>query len=177
MKVVGLDLSLTATGIARCDGWTETIKTRTEDGDRRLTVIRDHIRSIAHTPLAELAVIEDLPKHAHGAGITGMVQGTARVALADLGVPYVLIIPSVLKQYATGKGNATKPDMRMALYQRATLDLRDDNQVDAWWLRAMALDHYGQPVVQVPQSHRAALTKVQWPNNLPSALRATEGPA
>jgi len=163
MKVVGLDLSLTATGIARWDGMTETIKTRTDDGDHRLTVIRNHIRDLANNPPADLAVIEDLPKHAHGAGITGMVQGAARVALADLGVPYVLVIPSVLKQYATGKGNATKPDMRMRLYQRATLDLRDDNQVDAWWLRAMALDHYGEPVVQVPQSHRAALAKVTWP--------------
>lgn len=165
MKVLGLDLSLTATGIARCDGWTETIKTRTEDGDHRLAVIRDHIRGIAHAPLATLAVIEDVPPiRAHALSTIGMVHGVVRTLLADLGVPYVLVPPSNLKQFATGKGKATKPDMRMALYQRATLDLRDDNQVDAWWLRAMALDHYGAPVVQVPQSHRAALTKVQWPN-------------
>lgn len=164
MKVLGIDLSLTATGVAHWDGMTETIKTRTEDGDRRLVVIRDHLRGVAYVPRPVLVVIEDLPKHAKAAGITGMVQGVARVALADLGVPYVLVVPSIVKQYATGKGNATKPDMRMALFQRAGIDLRDDNQCDAWWLRAMALDHYGQPAVELPKTHRAALAKVQWPN-------------
>jgi len=68
-----------------------------------------------------------------------------------------------LKRYATGKGNATKADMRMALFQRAGLDVRDDNAVDAWWLRAMALDHYGHPLVAMPQTHRQALEKVAWP--------------
>lgn len=165
MWILGLDLSLTATGVARWDGTTETIKTRPDDGDRRLTVIRNHVREVAGTPLATLAVIEDVPPvRAHALSTIGMVHGVVRTVLADLGVPYVLVPPSNLKQFATGKGNATKPDMRMALYQRATLDIRDDNQVDAWWLRAMALDRYGEPVVQVPQSHRAALTKVAWPD-------------
>lgn len=164
MKVLALDLSLTATGIALWDGTPCTVNTRTADGDQRLVTIRDRVRGYADTPRATLAVIEDLPTHAHGAGITGMVHGAVRVALADLGVPYVLVPPASLKKYACGKGNATKPDMRMSLFRRADLDLRDDNQVDAAWLRFMALDHYGQPVMGLPQNHRDALAKVQWPN-------------
>jgi Holliday junction resolvasome RuvABC endonuclease subunit len=165
MNIAGLDLSITATGIARHDGSTYTVRPTTT-GDRRLIAIRDAVGLTVgmSSGLCDLAVIEDLPTHAHSAGITGMVHGAVRSALLQWAVPYVLITPASVKKYACGKGNATKADMRMALYQRAGLDLRDDNQVDAWWLRAAAHDHYGEPVVQVPQSHRAALTKVNWPN-------------
>lgn len=163
MNVLGLDLSITATGVAYPDGRTHTVSTR-RTGDHRLLVIRGMVLDAVGHGHVDLAVIEDLPTHAHGAGVTGMVHGVVRAELLSHDVPYVLVTPATLKKYACGKGNATKPDMRMALFQRATLDLRDDNQVDAWWLRAAGLDQLGEPVVQVPQSHRAALAKVAWPN-------------
>lgn len=167
-RVLGLDLSITATGIAAWDGRPlSTIRTVPEDGDQRLRRIMVTVRADAWDHLAhesiELAVIEDLPTHAHGAGITGMVHGAVRVALMERGVPYALVPPATLKKYATGRGNATKADMRMALYQRAGVDVRDDNQVDAWWLRAAGLDHLGHPVVDLPKAHRAALDAVAWP--------------
>lgn len=31
------------------------------------------------------------------------------------------------------------------------------------WLRAMALDHYGHPVVPMPAANREALRKIDWP--------------
>lgn len=167
LHVVGLDLSITATGIARSDGTLTTVDTKKATGDQRLLVIERHVNEaigVWHEhPKPHLAVIEDLPTHAHSAGITGMVHGVVRVALMRSGVPYVLIPPASLKKYATGKGNATKPDMRMSLYQRADIDLRDDNQVDALWLRYMGLDALGHPAVDLPKSHREALDKVTWP--------------
>jgi Holliday junction resolvasome RuvABC endonuclease subunit len=163
VNVLGLDLSITATGVAYPDGQLHTVSSR-RTGDHRLLVVRGMVLEAIEHGHVDLAVIEDLPTHAHGAGITGMVHGVVRAELLSHDVPYALITPATLKKYATGKGNATKPDMRMACYQRASLDIRDDNQTDAWWLRAAGLDHYGHPVVQVPQSHRAALAKVAWPN-------------
>ncbi len=162
MKVIGLDLSITATGVADPDGKTSTIKPGST-GDRRLVEIRDTV-GVAATG-CDLVVIEDLPPiRAHALSILGMVHGAVRTTLLIWEIPYVLVPPGSVKKYATGKGTATKPDMRMALFQRADLDLRDDNQVDAWWLRAMALDHYGQPVMGLPRNHRDALAKVNWPN-------------
>jgi Holliday junction resolvasome RuvABC endonuclease subunit len=161
LQMVGLDLSMTATGIAGRDGSAFTVKTKAV-GDRRLTVIAAACAEA--TAGCDLAVIEDLPTHAKSAGITGMVHGAVRAALITAGLPYVLITPASVKKFATGKGNAGKPDMAVAAFKRAALEFGDDNQVDAWWLRAMALEQYGQPVVEVPALNRSALAGVKvWP--------------
>ena len=42
----------------------------------------------------------------------------------------------------------------------------DDNQCDAWWLRQMAMDHYGllrMGTRRVSAAQRAWLDKVKWP--------------
>lgn len=159
MHLIGVDPSLTATGVATPQD-TFTIKSKA-DGDRRLMDL--YLQVFDQAVHADFAALEDLPTHAQGAGKTGMAQGAVRVALLNADVDYVVIPPACLKKYATGKGNATKPDMRMALYQRMGLDLRDDNQVDAWWLRAMLCDALGTPVCQLPRTHRDSLAKVTWP--------------
>ncbi len=165
--VVGLDLSLTATGIAYGEdhGHTITSNPSTGIGDDRLRV---HAAAAAmYAKGAALAVIEDLPTHAHAAGITGMVHGAVRLTLLRLGIRYALVPPATLKKYATGKGNASKADMAVASFKRAQLEFRDDNQCDAWWLRAMGLDHLGHPIVTLPADQRAALLRVRWPKRLP----------
>lgn len=164
LRVIGLDLSITATGIALADGQLLTVGGPAAMGDRRLVDIAARIDDAVQEHWPHLVVIEDLPTHAHGAGITGMVHGVARLTLLRRHIPYALVIPSTLKKYATGNGGASKSDMRMALYQRAGLDIRDDNQADAAWLRAAGLDHLGEPPLVMPKVNRAALTKVTWPN-------------
>jgi Holliday junction resolvasome RuvABC endonuclease subunit len=156
-SVVGLDLSITATGIAYADGSTLTVRP-TSAGDRRLVEIHSETR--AAVTAADLVVIEDLPTHARAAGITGMVHGVVRRMLIARGQPYVLITPATLKKYATGKGNADKTAMALALYKRFVLELADDNQVDAWWLRAAGRELLGEPVFPLPAAQVAALDKV-----------------
>lgn len=164
LRVLGLDLSLTATGVCLTDGGTLTIKTRQKDGDRRLVHIADALTSmIADGSTVDLAVIEDLPRHAMAAGITGMVHGVARSVLLRVGIPYVLVVPATLKAFATGKGSGDKTPMAMAAYKRAGREFGDDNQCDAWWLRAAGLDWYGQPEFALPAAQRERLAKVVWP--------------
>jgi Holliday junction resolvasome RuvABC endonuclease subunit len=169
VKVIGIDASITETGLCDVDGRLSIAGGDSKLGDRRLQIIRDAVGELCAIGRPDLAVIEDLPTHAHGAGITGMVQGAVRVALLDHGVPYVRVVAATLKKYATGRGNADKSDMRMALYQRADLDERNDNKVDAWWLRHFGLDQHGQALITLPALQRAALTKVAWPVGLVAA--------
>jgi Holliday junction resolvasome RuvABC endonuclease subunit len=164
VKVLALDLSLTATGVAFHDNDPRTWKTNCT-GAQRLAQYRDMLNDVVTFDTYDIVIIEDLPMGLRNAaaGSLGMLHGVIRVLLHDYDIPVVLVPPASLKKYATGKGNAKKPDMRMALYKRTDLDLADDNQVDAVWLRHMALDHYGEPELDMPASHRAALDKISWP--------------
>jgi Holliday junction resolvasome RuvABC endonuclease subunit len=170
LRILGLDLSITAPGLCLPDGTTRTIKTNPKDGDRRLQHIVDHVGIALHEgpdgigDAVDLAVIEDLPTHAKSAGITGMVHGAVRLRLIDFGTPYVLITPATLKAYATGKGNADKTAMAIAALKRAGREFADDNQCDAAWLRWAGLDWYGQPEFELPKAQRERLAKVTWPD-------------
>jgi Holliday junction resolvasome RuvABC endonuclease subunit len=164
VNVLGLDLSITATGVCWPDGTTDTIKGDSDDGDRRLVAIVDRLYR-AHLGFQfDLAVLEDMaPIRANSIGVVGMVHGAVRLALLRLGIPYVLLPPASLKAYATGSGTADKHAMRMAAFKRAGLEFKDDNQCDAWWARHAGLDWYGHPEIKMPEAQRARLDKAKWP--------------
>jgi len=169
LKILALDLSITAPGLCLPDGSTRTVKTNPKDGDRRLQTIVDQVGiALGEGPPGrdgvDLVVIEDLPTHAKSAGITGMVHGAVRLRLIDFNTPYVLITPATLKAYATGKGNADKTAMAIAALKRADREFADDNQCDAWWLRAAGLDWYDHAEFTMPRAQRDRLTKVAWPD-------------
>ena len=164
-RVVGIDPSLTATGVADSDGVLSTVKTNAKLKDRRLRAIYAEILDVGdwathNLPDTDnppvLAVIEDLPKHAMAAGITGMVQGIVRLALMEHGIPYVTIPPATLKKFASGKGNADKAAMRAKWLEFTGEDNADDNQVDAAFLREIGLVLTGQTSV-VPTDQHAAI--------------------
>lgn len=164
--VVGLDLSITATGICGRYADTWTVGGKADLGDRRLSLIVDSIVNAIgidgwvakHT----LVVVEGLAIHGPGGAMAAaQLMGAVKVALMGTGTSYVEVPPSTLKKFATGKGNAGKPEMAVALYKRAGLELANDNEVDAWWLRAAGMQTLGHPVVHLPDAQVAALDKVQ----------------
>jgi Holliday junction resolvasome RuvABC endonuclease subunit len=165
MNVLGLDLSLTCTGAAGRNG-TGTFKSL-HRGMQRLAQLRDAVLLAASGPgdPVDLVVIEDYAfhkadAHAHALGELG---GVVRLALFEAGVPYVDVKASSVKKYATGKGNAPKEGMLAAAIRRLDYQGQSFDEVDALWLRAMALDHYGEPLVEMPGLNRSALAAVPWP--------------
>jgi crossover junction endodeoxyribonuclease RuvC len=178
LNVVGIDPSLTGTGLAviRPGGLvaTDTITTELRSHSR-LTHIVDEIRQTAVTAgrwgPADLVVIEG---PSYGNQGTGRQSGHHERAglwwlithmLWQSNVPYAVVPPASRCRYATGKGNAAKDQVLAAVIRRFgdVAEVSDNNQADALVLAAMAADHLGQPLVTMPVAHVEALVKVTWP--------------
>ena len=169
-RVLGLDLSITAPGICLPDGTTQTIKTNPKDCDKRLNAIVSAIGLALgacddYGYACDLVVIEEAPPGLKGPAIKAihMVHGAVRLFLNDFGLPYIVINPTTLKRYATGKSGADKTAMAMAAYKRANAEFADDNQCDAAWLRWAGLDLLGHAELPMPADQRAALDAIVLP--------------
>lgn len=170
-QVVGLDLSLTSTGIA-FDGVVDRFVTKAR-GMERLDDISSAILDRVGT--MSTVVIEGYSfgtsrqqSHAHALGELG---GVVRWRLWQAHIPFVDVPPAVLKKYATGKGNARKEEMLAAAIRRLDYDGASNDEADALWLYAMGMDAMGSPIASVPVTHREALAKIEWPLFLPEPVR------
>ncbi|MDS2171588.1 crossover junction endodeoxyribonuclease RuvC [Nesterenkonia sp. CL21] len=150
--VMGLDLSLTSTGVAVVDwedamtmAWTLPLDRKVK-GDYRLVHLSKDLEGLLRQWEPALVVLEDLPTHAKSAGLTGRAQGVAREVLRRLDVPYMSTSPATLKKSATGSGRADKQGMREAAEMqsaRARSILSNSDEVDAYWLAQMGLEYIG----------------------------------
>jgi Holliday junction resolvasome RuvABC endonuclease subunit len=138
MRVVGLDLSLTATGVCLPTG-SFAVATSKTTGMARLDGLRNRI--LEWVTDAELVMIEGYSmgaprsSHSHAAGELG---GLIRWSLWTDRIAYLDVPPALLKKFATGKGNANK-DAMVATAARLGCPADDNNAVDAWWLRELGL--------------------------------------
>lgn len=171
-RLLALDLSLSATGIAwsRDDaGHTllgcTTIMTDQLAGDpaRRRVILRRIAEKCQDLP--DLVVIERLPAYQHGdttirlAKLHGVVEDWLHV----MGIPWVLVSPSTLQVYATGRGRADKRQVLAAMQTRHAVYVADDNAADALAMLALASHAYGHPLAAVPDTHSRAVLSVRWP--------------
>ena len=164
--VVGVDLSLTATGIAKNDS-VYGVETATLSSKLRgISRLRGLACGVSRQcDRGSLVVIEGPAYGSMGPGFHERA-GLHWLVVDQLwvrGILPIIVPPTVVKKYATGKGNANKGAMIDAATRRYphVQTGGDDNQVDALWLAAMGLDYLtGQHVV--PEAHRAALGSVDW---------------
>jgi len=162
MRIIGIDPSLTATGIATLDEC-ETIITRPGDDLNRLRRIVSEVAYRAYG--ADLAVIEGLSfGNRNGKSAErGALHWMIRDRLDRDKVPIAVVPPTSRARYATGKGNAGKDAVMIACVQRLPLLVSNNNEADAAILLAMGMDHAGYPLVPMPATHRAALLNIAWP--------------
>jgi crossover junction endodeoxyribonuclease RuvC len=163
--VIGLDLSLTSTGVAGSAGWADRIRTApTLDLYIRLRVVRqrvmDYVRDADLVVVEGLAISRQTGQHLTRAGLWHLVMERVDAH----GIPWAEVSPTGLKRYATGKGNSPKDEVLAAVVRRfPAVEVRGNDEADALVLAAMGADHLGVPMVDMPEAHRAALTKVAWP--------------
>lgn len=157
--IVGLDLSLTATGVATPSGPC-LVTPGKRRGMERLQYIRERVLSLAGG--AELVVIEGYSYHSRSsrAHKLGELGGVVRLALWEEGIPYLDVPPSSLKRFATGSGNASKGLVLVEAVKRLGYPGADDNEADALWLREIGRHILGQDTVPLPKAHLTALRKL-----------------
>lgn len=172
---VGLDLSLSSTGIALADGTVTMVKTEPLRGMERIERVRSAVAN-ALEPMNGRGKTECLvavegyaPTHIGTAIGAGELGGVIRHMLWRQAIPFAVVTPGSLKLYATGHGNASKTGMVIAARERLGYEGQWHDEADALWLRCVALDLLGAPPAVVPKAHRRALSAIQFPEG--GALR------
>ncbi len=184
IRICGLDLSLAKTGVAHLESqvdneWTLTtrrITTRPHDekDPRSLRDRLDYIRFECSIEAkgSQLVVIEGPSLSSKGssskdlAGLWHLVYDRLCVGYRTLVVP-----PSSLKKWATGKGNAGKPQVAVGLHRSLPQEVFgvdfaavDDNEADAAGLAVMGAQAIGLPVpVDLPKYRQEALSGLRLP--------------
>jgi crossover junction endodeoxyribonuclease RuvC len=189
LRMVGLDLSTAATAIAsthdpRGEPFLSVFTIPGTSGrplhEQIAAILHVTRRSCGQTIPAsmwrpDLVVIEgtfsregahasDYPLHA--------LHACVKQWLWNRSIPYVDVSPSTLKVWATGRGGSAKDKVLkkhvveavIATYgAHVLINPKDDNCADGVALLTLGLAAYGQPLTEVPTSHRRAIKVVKWP--------------
>ena len=163
-RLAGLDISVRATGA--CVGGATTVlrpRASSHHPERRLLECYDAVCAWLHRSSAQAVVAE-------GYVMQGMTHAPAialwwwlRVWCYEEGLPWLVVPPTTLKLYATGRGHARKPAMAAAREVATGYADEDDNANDAWWLWALGCHAHGAPQVPVMEGPAArALRGLEW---------------
>lgn len=153
LEAIGVDLSLTATGIASPGGATSVVKSERKGMDRLYDISEAVIEAAMPTMQYLTHVIIEGYSMGAQRGSQGVAQmlgelgGVVRYRLWELRIPFSDVPPATLKKFATGKGNAGKPDMLDASRGAGYEGSNNDNAVDAWWLRQFGLYAFSRRAV------------------------------
>lgn len=173
--ILGLDLSLTATGIAYWQPAERSAYTlrAPHRGIDRLRWIRDQIRERIDGAAPSLVMLEGISfgsndsMHAEICGLHWMVRDTFEGR-----VPLQLVPPATLKLFATGSGRADKVAMLAAIREQFAVEVADHNQADA-----MALAFAGAGIAGLWQPRNATQVGVIYRIANPPGKAKIEKPA
>lgn len=168
--IIGLDLSLTNTGLAGL-GWTESVPTKAPKEPsvantlKRLRRIRYEV--LTHCEGAETVVIESLVSSKFG--LSQERSALWWMIVSELKCRVVPVNPRTLKSYILGAGkkgdkdDKSKGSIRGELARRMP-DYRpaNDDEADALVLLMIGHDLAGSPLCFMPAENRRALMTVKW---------------
>ena len=102
------------------------------------------------------------PAAKFGANMSGELGAAVKLCIRnayDIPVDYPLVVaPSTLKKYVTGKGNVQKQQVMLQTFKKWGVELTDDNAADAYGLARIAFgfaDHkYEQDVIDMVHAEK-----------------------
>lgn len=181
-RVVGIDSSLTGSGVVRIDERGIAVATIGSKGRKidsladRTTRLRGNVRRVldfaldgldrqARGPLPVFAIEAPIPTpggHQHDRS----GQWWLLVHLLSKEGLVVEIAPTSLKLYATGKGNADKDAVLAAAIRTfPDVDVQGNDVADGLWLAAMVRRQLAAPIERSRTAVSvAALDRVRWPS-------------
>ncbi len=144
---IGIDLSLTGTGVVYLNKDKDErklikssppkIKTPTTELER-LMVIRNKITITKEAKLVAIEGIAFMSRNSTSTSQLSAINYMVREKLYNLGVPFVIVAPTSLKKFVTGKGNAGKDIVMLEAYKRWNVSITDNNICDAYGLAKIA---------------------------------------
>lgn len=180
MRVVGIDPSLTSTGIAKVDVlpnglvlpiWTGRIKSSGKRGDtlaQRMARLDSLVNGIGDAFAApDLVVIEGPAYAKSNPGMhdrSGLWWLVVRY-MFEAKLPVAEVPPTIRAKYATGRGNAGKDEVLSAVVRRyPDADITGNDEADALVLAAMGARYMGYPIEEsLPAAQKLVVEKVAWP--------------
>ena len=183
LRIAGLDLSLTSTGVALIQPGGPVSVHRIQPPPaakaavhERLKFLYTGVRQLVHgaTNITVEGPSFGSPQRQHLMG--GMWWVVMHVLYLDNPDAEVVVVqPTTLKVYATGRGNKLEKDEVAIQVARRypDADIRNHDMADAWVLAAMTADHLGCPLTELPKTHRRALDG--WPYTKHGAPHGEQG--
>ena len=165
MTVVGLDLSLTSTGYATATR-TARLRPKAVKDDAGLPSRIARLRWVRRAILQELVadlptlVVVEGPSHGSTGGHEherGGLWWSVLDVVEDAGIAVMVATPTMIKKYATGKGNADKDLVLTQTVRRFPWFEGGNDESDALWACAMGHAHLGEPLVELPPANQDAL--------------------
>ena len=150
--IIGLDLSLTSTGIGVYSFLEDTVSTETVKTTNKCSYmeryksILDRLQGIDHFLLpSSIYFIEGYSFGSFGksSSMSNIIElsGIIKYDLTWKGREYIDVPPTILKKFITGKGNAKKEDIKLALYKKYQKEFKNSDEADAYALTMFGLKY------------------------------------
>lgn len=140
---IGIDLS-TKTGIVQIGEYgnvqlAKEITSNKKDPERMIEIVESITEIIE--PNSKIA-IEGFSYGSRGRGMSFQfgLGYALRIELCKRNIPFLIVTPSQVKKYATGKGNTSKDNMILPIYRNWGFEHNSDNVRDAYVLARIMYD-------------------------------------
>jgi Holliday junction resolvasome RuvABC endonuclease subunit len=153
VKVLGIDPSLTATGVA--------LLNVTKQNQHEWLIVDVFANKLTGHSRINYIINHEL------AGIWWLIRHEIYLSQARTGQKHVAIVPPRTRaKYATGNGNASKSEVLKAVGEMfPDQPIIDDNAADAMTFAAMGARWLNMPVDERTPEQIESFMKVEWPND------------